>query len=99
MNSKPRSMLGAQQVALPACTKGSWTVGSGRWSPKDKCRQWVGSTHSLTVRPDIRGHRYANGRKATYSRLTDAVTSTSAMAEDPSTYDWANGRCTAASAA
>lgn len=43
---------------------------------------WVGSTHSLTVRPDIRGHRYANSRKVTYSRLTDAVTSTSAKAED-----------------
>jgi hypothetical protein len=44
--------------------------------------RWVDSTRSLTVRPDIGGHRYANGRKATYSRLTDAVTSTSAMADD-----------------
>lgn len=30
---------------------------------------------------DIRGHRRANGRKATGSRLTDAVTSTTAPAE------------------
>ena len=34
----------------------------------------VGSKHSLTVRPDIRGHRSANGRKATRSRLTDVIT-------------------------
>ncbi|MFT4510821.1 hypothetical protein [Caballeronia sp. 15711] len=38
----------------------------------DRCGS--GSKHSLTVRPDIRGHRSANGRKATRSRLTDVVT-------------------------
>jgi hypothetical protein len=42
----------------------------------------VGSTHSRTVRCDILGHRRANGRKATGSRLTDAVTSTTAPADE-----------------
>ena len=45
-------------------------------------QQWGESTHSLTLRPDIRGCRYANGRKVTRSRLTDFVTPTSAQAED-----------------
>jgi hypothetical protein len=44
---------------------------------------WVGSTHSLTVRPDVRGRRCANGRKANYCRLTDAAMSMSPMADQP----------------
>ena len=47
-----------------------------------KRRQRVGSTHSLTVRPDIRGYRCANSRKATCSRLIDVITSTTAVAEN-----------------
>jgi len=51
-------------------------------APTSECRQRVESTHSLTVRPDIRGCRYANGRKGTRSRLTDLVAPTSAQADD-----------------
>ena len=61
-----------------------------------RCIEWpkcVGSTHSLTVRPDIRGHRCTNGRKVTCSRLTDFVTSTTASAE---LYSTVIGRLTAA---
>ena len=39
------------------------------------------SKHSLTVKPDIRGYRYANVRKATCSRLTNVNTRMSATAE------------------
>jgi hypothetical protein len=32
------------------------------------------------AKPDVRGRQYGNGRKAIYSRLTDVVTSMSAVA-------------------
>jgi len=35
----------------------------------------------MTVKPDIRGYRCANGRKVTCSRLIDVVTSMTAKAE------------------
>lgn len=47
---------------------------------------WVASTPWLTVRPDIRGHRCANGRKMICNRLTDFVTSTTASAECAHSY-------------
>ena len=40
------------------------------------------SKHSLTVKPDIRGYRYANVRKATCSRLTNVNTRMTAKADD-----------------